>query len=91
VENERHFEAGRQPINGPLEADAVDHPAQPQDVQGYQHDEIAKRIGCSVGNSKSQLHKARKRLRELLKDVRLYTRQRNHKTARHSLTLVAAQ
>jgi RNA polymerase sigma-70 factor, ECF subfamily len=36
------------------------------DVQGYEHNEIAGILGCSVGNSKSQLHKARKRLRELL-------------------------
>jgi RNA polymerase sigma-70 factor, ECF subfamily len=36
------------------------------DVHGYEHNEIAKILHCSVGNSKSQLHKARKRLRELL-------------------------
>jgi RNA polymerase sigma-70 factor (ECF subfamily) len=40
------------------------------DVQGYEHNEIASMLGCSVGNSKSQLHKARKRLRELLQQVR---------------------
>src|SRR5260370_42461785 len=39
------------------------------DVQGYQHNEIAEIVGSSVGDSKSQLHKARKRLRELLHDV----------------------
>jgi RNA polymerase sigma-70 factor, ECF subfamily len=39
------------------------------DIQGYQHDEIAEIVGCSVGNSKSQLHKARVRLRELLHEV----------------------
>src|SRR5258705_923502 len=38
------------------------------DVQGYEHNEIADIIGCSVGNSKSQLHKARTRLRELLQE-----------------------
>ena len=37
------------------------------DVQGYRHSEIAEILGHSIGNSKSQLHKARKRLRELLK------------------------
>jgi RNA polymerase sigma-70 factor (ECF subfamily) len=42
------------------------------DVQGYEHNEIASMLGCSVGNSKSQLHKARKRLRELLHDARRY-------------------
>src|SRR6201997_2320330 len=36
------------------------------DVQGYEHNEIAAIRGCSLGNSKSQLHKARARLRELL-------------------------
>jgi RNA polymerase sigma-70 factor (ECF subfamily) len=36
------------------------------DVQGYEHNEIARIVGCSVGNSKSQLHRARKRLRQLL-------------------------
>jgi RNA polymerase sigma-70 factor, ECF subfamily len=36
------------------------------DVHGYEHNEIAEILGCSIGNSKSQLHKARKRLRELL-------------------------
>ncbi len=36
------------------------------EVQGFAHEEIAKRFGYSVGNSKSQLHKARRRLRELL-------------------------
>jgi RNA polymerase sigma-70 factor (ECF subfamily) len=39
------------------------------DVQGYEHNEIAEIMGCSIGNSKSQLHKARMRLRELLQEV----------------------
>src|SRR6202158_1838527 len=39
------------------------------DVQGYEHNEIANIMGCSVGNSKSQLHKARMRLRELLQET----------------------
>jgi RNA polymerase sigma-70 factor (ECF subfamily) len=38
------------------------------DVQGYEHNEIADIMDCSVGNSKSQLHKARTRLRELLQE-----------------------
>ena len=45
------------------------------DVHGYEHNEIASLLGCSVGNSKSQLHKARKRLRELLHNVRHYASQ----------------
>jgi RNA polymerase sigma-70 factor (ECF subfamily) len=36
------------------------------EVQGYEHREIAEMLGCSVGNSKSQLHKAKLRLRESL-------------------------
>lgn len=39
------------------------------DVQGYEHNEIARIMGCSIGNSKSQLHKARMRLRDLLHEV----------------------
>lgn len=38
------------------------------DVEGYGHFEIAKILGCSVGNSKSQLHKAGMRLRQLLQE-----------------------
>jgi RNA polymerase sigma-70 factor (ECF subfamily) len=36
------------------------------DVEGYEHAEIARICGNSVGTSKSQLHKARMKLRELL-------------------------
>ncbi|HEV7968683.1 MAG TPA: sigma-70 family RNA polymerase sigma factor [Candidatus Acidoferrales bacterium] len=39
------------------------------DVQGFEHNEIAGLMGCSIGNSKSQLHKARMRLRELLQET----------------------
>ena len=41
-----------------------------QDVEGYEHNEIAEMVGCSIGNSKSQLHKARMKLREILKTSR---------------------
>ncbi|PYP83855.1 MAG: RNA polymerase subunit sigma-24 [Blastocatellia bacterium AA13] len=37
------------------------------DVEGYEHEEIARLLGCSSGTSKSQLHKARLKLRRLLK------------------------
>jgi RNA polymerase sigma-70 factor (ECF subfamily) len=40
------------------------------DVLGYEHHEIAEALGCSVGNSKSQLHKARLRLRTILRNGR---------------------
>ena len=36
------------------------------EVEGYEHQEIAKILNCSVGNSKSQLHKAKLRIREFL-------------------------
>jgi RNA polymerase sigma-70 factor (ECF subfamily) len=36
------------------------------DIEGYEHEEIAGLLGVSIGTSKSQLHKARMRLRELL-------------------------
>jgi len=36
------------------------------DVEGYEHEEVARILGCSVGTSKSQLHKARIKLRKLL-------------------------
>ena len=39
------------------------------DIQGYEHHEIANILGISIGASKSQLHKARKRLRELLHEM----------------------
>src|SRR5258708_1003299 len=39
------------------------------DIQGYQHREIAEMLGRSEGVSKSQLHRARKRLRELLHEI----------------------
>lgn len=37
------------------------------EVNGYEHHEIAGLLKCSVGNSKSQLHKAKTRMRELLR------------------------
>lgn len=37
------------------------------DVEGYEHNEIAGMLDCSIGNSKSQLHKARLKLREALR------------------------
>jgi len=36
------------------------------DVKGYEHEEVARMMGISVGTSKSQLHKARLKLRGLL-------------------------
>ena len=36
------------------------------DVEGYEHSEIARSLGISTGTSKSQLHKARLRLRQFI-------------------------
>ena len=37
------------------------------DIEGYEHNEIASMLDCSIGNSKSQLHKARLKLRDTLR------------------------
>ncbi len=37
------------------------------DIEGFDHEEISRKIGVSVGTSKSQLHKARLKMRKLLK------------------------
>jgi len=44
------------------------------EISGYGHREIAKLLRCSVGNSKSQLHKAKQRIRESLVSRRHFTR-----------------
>ena len=36
------------------------------DVEGYEHQQIGQILGCAAGTSKSQLHKARLKLRQLL-------------------------
>ena len=36
------------------------------EIKGYQHNEIAQLIQCSIGNSKSQLHKAKMKMRDVL-------------------------
>jgi len=40
------------------------------DVEGYEHNEIAQIMNYSIGNSKSQLHKARLKLRDWLRQDR---------------------
>jgi RNA polymerase sigma-70 factor (ECF subfamily) len=39
------------------------------DVEGFEHNEIARLLGISEGTSKSQVHKARLKLRGLLSTV----------------------
>ena len=53
------------------------------DIQGCEHKEIAEILGCSVGNSKSQVHKARRRLRDILREPR-------RKPARQKLQLASS-
>jgi RNA polymerase sigma-70 factor (ECF subfamily) len=40
------------------------------EVEGFQHHEIAELLQCSIGNSKSQLHKAKLKMRDLLLPAR---------------------
>jgi len=54
------------------------------DLEGFDHYEIGKMLGCAVGTSKSQLHKARQRLRQLLTGRRTTPQKRNK--ARAQLT-----
>lgn len=58
------------------------------DVEGYEHNEIADILGCSVGNSKSQLFKARLRLRSLLREA-LRSRARERRQSSRSLPIPA--
>jgi RNA polymerase sigma-70 factor (ECF subfamily) len=46
------------------------------EVEGYQHHEIAQLLHCSIGNSKSQLHKAKLKMRDLLFPKRRTVRRR---------------
>jgi len=54
------------------------------DVEGFEHEQIGKMLGCAVGTSKSQLHKARQRLRQLLTGRRTTPQKQNK--ARAQLT-----
>lgn len=56
------------------------------DVLGCEHHEIAAMLGYSVGNSKSQLHRARTRLRNLLQEA---GRERQHHKELPSRTRLA--
>ncbi len=46
------------------------------EVEGYQHHEIASLLNCSIGNSKSQLHKAKLKMRDFLFPKRRIARKR---------------
>jgi RNA polymerase sigma-70 factor (ECF subfamily) len=55
------------------------------DIEGYEHHEIAEMFGCTAGNSKSQVHKARARLRELLQKAAGARRRRRGKSNARSV------
>lgn len=54
------------------------------DVQGKAHSEIARELGCSIGNSKSQLHQARLRLRRFLRKP--FNAHLNHRSLSNQLS-----
>jgi RNA polymerase sigma-70 factor (ECF subfamily) len=54
------------------------------DVEGYEHHEIAAIVGCTIGNSKSQLFKARARLRKLVQEA-LRSRARETRESTHGM------
>lgn len=60
------------------------------DVQGYAHHEIAKILGSSSGNSKSQLNRARQRLREILHRRFRRNSRRKHEPERGTATDTSA-
>ena len=68
------FDGHEDSLAGPLDEAVRDLPERLRavfllhDVQGYKHAEIARLLGVSVGTSKSQLFKARRRIRERLKE-----------------------
>lgn len=55
------------------------------DIEGFEHEEVARILGKSVGTSKSQLHKARLKLQKLLK------KKANPKLAEPELSFKAEQ
>lgn len=59
------------------------------DLHGYEHNEIAQILDCSVGNSKSQVHKARKRLRECLRKVDRYKSRTQNLRCQRSLAVAS--
>lgn len=58
------------------------------EIEGYQHHEIARLLQCSIGNSKSQLHKAKLKMRDLLFPKRRIPRRRNNPRLSASLMAI---
>lgn len=57
------------------------------DVEGYEHNQIAKMMGCSTGTSQSQLHKARMKLRGVLNITRANKRCHRQIETRRQVTM----
>jgi RNA polymerase sigma-70 factor, ECF subfamily len=55
------------------------------EVEGYEHQEIARLLRCSIGNSKSQLHKARLKIREVLLAGQRSTQRKASQESRRNL------
>jgi RNA polymerase sigma-70 factor, ECF subfamily len=57
------------------------------DIEGYEHTEISNLLGCSIGTSKSQLHKARLKMREFLGETRRETAREERQAVSRKQTL----
>jgi RNA polymerase sigma-70 factor (ECF subfamily) len=72
------FDRHEESLSGPLDEAVRELPEKLRavfmlhDVQGHTHEEIGRMLGFTVGTSKSQLFKARMRIREFLKEKKAY-------------------
>ena len=60
------------------------------DIQGYEHNEMAQIMNCSIGNSKSQLHKAKMKMRKLLLPPAITARRQTAASMRGERGVIAA-
>jgi len=60
------------------------------DVEGYEHEEIAQMLGCATGTSKSQLHKARLKLRAILCEQKEHGKRKSVAVRRPAAALLPA-
>jgi RNA polymerase sigma-70 factor (ECF subfamily) len=59
------------------------------DVQGYEHKQIARILGCSVGSCRSQLYRARKGIRKFLQSLQHYGSETDRGRANRTLAPVS--
>jgi RNA polymerase sigma-70 factor, ECF subfamily len=62
-----------------------------RDIEGYEHNEIAEMLGCSIGNSKAQLHKARMKLRDQLNVTRAENGRRKAPQTERAVTMATGR